>query len=360
MNIQFVVPEIHSLSTGGNIYNRQIISRLSKHEEVKLIINRSGLLYLVSSQGIKRVSPPAIVILDSLIMAETEGIRLLRKKLERQPLILLLHYLHCLDPRYERSTVAEREQKLLRLFDGIIATSQYARNRLLSLGVSDDTICVVKPGLEGFYHMPTVRRPVADHVNLLTVANILPGKGLFEFIPVLESLQDLSWEWHLAGADSLDPEYSAYFSQRLNRSPIQTRVRLLGPVSEEHIIDTYDACDLFVLPTLFDNSPLAVREAMSRGLPVVSFDVGGIGEIVSYSRSGYLLPVEDWDSLALVLREMITDNEKRTVAGQYARLESSAFSSWDDAVRNFCQFFEEIVERSAQREENSATLSSHS
>lgn len=360
MNIQFIVPEIHSLSTGGNIYNRQIISRLAKREEVKVIISRGELLHSVSSKWTIRVTPPSVVVLDSLLMADTKGIRLLRKKLEHHTFILLLHYLHCLNPLYESSTVADRERKLLQLFDGIIATSQYARNRLLSLGVSADIICVVKPGLEEFYHRPIARRPQSDHVNLLTVANLLPGKGLCEFIPVLESLQDLSWEWHLAGADSLDPDYSARFCQQLNRSPIQTWVRLLGPVSEEHIINTYDACDLFVLPSLFDNSPLAVREAMSRGLPVVSYDVGGIGEIVTESRSGYLLPVGDWDCLASVLREMISDNKRRTVAGQYAHLTSRAFSSWDDVMRNFYQFLEESVVRTSQRVENSATLSLHS
>lgn len=59
----------------------------------------------------------------------------------------------------------------------------------------------------------------------------------------------------------------------------------------------YSAADLFLLPSLADNFPLTVLEAMSCGLPVVSFDVGGVKEAVSHRINGYIAKYGNLDDI---------------------------------------------------------------
>lgn len=357
MKIKFIVPHIHLRATGGNIYNRQIITRLDQYNRIEIVTSQEE-WWRFPAQEAHHLAPPSVILIDSLLIAETERIRLLRERFKRQAFVLLLHYLYCLNPAFNRSIKSHNERKLLKLFDSVIATSEYARKRLISLSVSESVISVVEPGLNDMFFGPIAHRLSTDPIKMLTVANLFPEKGLYEFITVMEELQDLSWQWHLVGDDSLDSEYSTRFYQRLEGSTIQKRVKLYGPVSEEHIIDIYDSCDLFVLPSLFDNSPLVIREALSRGLPVIAFDVGGIKEIVSDNGSGFLAPAEDWEYLTLVLRKLITDSKLRRDTGRSARLASRAFSSWGEVADKLRQVLEDMVARSSCNEKSEVTMSS--
>ena len=63
----------------------------------------------------------------------------------------------------------------------------------------------------------------------------------------------------------------------------------LGYVNDEQrIVDVYHASDVFVLPSLSENLPNTIMEAMACGVPCVGFKVGGIPEEIDHRRNGYV------------------------------------------------------------------------
>ena len=58
--------------------------------------------------------------------------------------------------------------------------------------------------------------------------------------------------------------------------------------NETEIAELYNAVDLFVTPSLQDNLPNTIVEAMACGVPCVGFDVGGIPEMISHKQDGYV------------------------------------------------------------------------
>jgi glycosyltransferase involved in cell wall biosynthesis len=58
--------------------------------------------------------------------------------------------------------------------------------------------------------------------------------------------------------------------------------------NEREIAQLYSAADLFVTPSLQDNLPNTIVEAMACGVPCVGFDVGGIPEMISHKQDGYV------------------------------------------------------------------------
>ena len=58
--------------------------------------------------------------------------------------------------------------------------------------------------------------------------------------------------------------------------------------NEAEIAELYNAVDLFVTPSLQDNLPNTIVEAMSCGVPCVGFNVGGIPEMISHKQDGYV------------------------------------------------------------------------
>lgn len=63
------------------------------------------------------------------------------------------------------------------------------------------------------------------------------------------------------------------------------------------LYDYYRAADLFLFPSLAENFPMVILEAMSVGLPVVAFDVGGVAEEVVHKQNGYVSKYKDCSDL---------------------------------------------------------------
>ena len=63
----------------------------------------------------------------------------------------------------------------------------------------------------------------------------------------------------------------------------------LGYVNDEQrIVDIYNAADVFVLPSLSENLPNTIMEAMTCGVPSVGFRIGGIPEEIDHQQNGYV------------------------------------------------------------------------
>ena len=67
---------------------------------------------------------------------------------------------------------------------------------------------------------------------------------------------------------------------------------------ERSMISLYNAVDLYVTPSLQDNLPNTIMEAMSCGTPCVGFDVGGIPEMIDHQRTGYVAHYKDASDFA--------------------------------------------------------------
>lgn len=73
----------------------------------------------------------------------------------------------------------------------------------------------------------------------------------------------------------------------------------LGYVRDSvEIMKIYNASDTFVLPSLSENLPNTIMEAMACGVPCVGFNVGGIPEMIEHHITGYVAKYKDSDDLA--------------------------------------------------------------
>lgn len=97
-------------------------------------------------------------------------------------------------------------------------------------------------------------------------------------------------------------------------------VTSLGSVADEaRMALAYAAADLFVLPSLEDNLPNMMLEAMSSATPVVAFAAGGIDEVLRDGENGRLVPTGDADGLARAILSLIADPAARESLGREAR-----------------------------------------
>lgn len=88
----------------------------------------------------------------------------------------------------------------------------------------------------------------------------------------------------------------------------------LGYVNDEkRIVEILNAADLFVLPSLSENLPNTIMEAMACGVPSVGFKVGGIPEMIDHKKNGYVVNYRDADDLAQGIHWVLEEADKAEV-----------------------------------------------
>ncbi|UCF63570.1 MAG: glycosyltransferase family 4 protein [bacterium] len=335
MKFQFFLPDILDFPTGGNIFNQHFMQQLARSHEVDQII--------VSPK--KKVNIPDTVeletdtcwLIDSLLTGHQELIKSIADINISYGKWLLVHYLNMLDPAHASGPDTDEERKNLAHFDGYIVTSRYSKNQLMNNGIPARNIVVIQPGINERF---LVRRKPRIVVQLLTVSSIFPGKGLLEFLKVLENLSDLPWQWILIGADELDPEFTAEFLRHIGSSRLKNRIQILGPLSQVSLFQIYKQSDIFVLNSRFESCSMVTMEAMSFGLAILANEVGGLPELVQSQENGYLVPPGDRDQFSEVLRKLISKPDLRISLGEKAFHSSRSFPSWPQCAKKFLKFLE--------------------
>lgn len=84
-----------------------------------------------------------------------------------------------------------------------------------------------------------------------------------------------------------------------------------GQVDNEHMPILYREADIALNPSLADNMPISILEALASGVPVVSTDVGGIPFLVEDGKTALLVPPRDPERMAKAMLRVLNDESLR-------------------------------------------------
>ena len=179
----------------------------------------------------------------------------------------------------------------------LVTWSEWAKNSLVTdYGVSAEKISVIPPGIStALWRRPRTAR-VPGPVRLLFVGADFARKGGDTLLEAFRLLPpDLA---HLTVVTKTQDAG--------NNLPNVTVRHDIAPNSEA-LRTLYADADLFVFPTRGDCLPLAVMEALTSGLPVVTTTVGALPEAVTHGETGWIVPPDDAPALAAALQALAGD-----------------------------------------------------
>lgn len=108
---------------------------------------------------------------------------------------------------------------------------------------------------------------------------------------------------------------------------VKDRVMFAGHVDRDALVALHQRAMLFVLPSRQEGLGIAVEEAMSCGVPVISTRCGGPEDLVDDGRTGLLVPNDDERALAGALAALTGDPARCRAMGQAARERATAWFS---------------------------------
>jgi glycosyltransferase involved in cell wall biosynthesis len=101
---------------------------------------------------------------------------------------------------------------------------------------------------------------------------------------------------------------------------IKNRIRFLGFIPNEQLPMYYNACDLFVCPTVrVESFGIVIAEAMACGRPVIASATGGTKYVVGNNENGILVPPKNVTALADAIRQIAKDDNLAKRIGNKAR-----------------------------------------
>lgn len=118
------------------------------------------------------------------------------------------------------------------------------------------------------------------------------------------------------------------------------RVRVLTAADDAAIAAVMVDADIFVLPSMFEGTPLTLIEAMWSGLPSVSTATAGMKDVITHERTGLLVPPGDASALASAIERLIVDAGLRRTLGRAAHEQATHDYTWENAAATFESAYE--------------------
>ena len=163
----------------------------------------------------------------------------------------------------------------------------------------------------------------AQPVTILSVGRLVEKKGTDLLLKALALIpKDVSWRLVHIGGGPLRQE----LERLADRLGIADRVSWHGPRNQVEVLAEYRAAHVFALACRVtangdrDGLPNVLMEAQSQGLPCVSTSVSAVTELIEHERTGIVVPPDSPELLAVALRTLIRDPERRRVLGEAGRL----------------------------------------
>ncbi|MCB8982266.1 MAG: glycosyltransferase family 4 protein [Ardenticatenaceae bacterium] len=227
--------------------------------------------------------------------------------------------------------------KLLNQANPLVTISEANVRRLLALNLNPTA--VVHPGTDPQRFHPAPPRATGP-VTLLTVARLVPRKGIDTVLKLMPSLLDrhprLLYRIVGSGPDRERLE------ELVHSLTLSAHVEFVGRASSEELPKIYRNADIFVMLTREEQNQTSVEgfgivylEASASGLPIVATHAGGVADAVHDNVTGLLVSPDNPDQALQALTRLIDDEALRHRLGQAGRRLVEDELNWDKTAVKF-------------------------
>ena len=232
----------------------------------------------------------------------------------------------------------------------LVTVSEQTRIQSMEEGITFKKIVVIPNGLGTVSELDEqskqeIRLDLCGSTTaslILSVGRLNREKGhdlLIEAIPaILQQQPDTYFIFAGDGHERQNLESLA------NKHAVQTQVRFLG--IRKDVEKLMAACDIFVLPSRSEGMPNALLEAMGAGTAVVSFDVGGVSDVIQHNKNGMLAPPEDSHILAETIKVLLQNAPLRNRLG----VEAKETIKQSYSLETMCQNYANLIHGHMKKE----------
>ncbi|RCJ20087.1 glycosyl transferase family 1 [Nostoc sp. ATCC 43529] len=203
----------------------------------------------------------------------------------------------------------------------IVLSNNWRKYYIDNLGLKAEQVYILPNPVK--FPQKVSQRPLTQKVNFLFLGRIGERKGAFDLIQAFAAIPaEQRQNTQLVMAGDGEGERARSLVDNLQLSDCIT---ILNWVDEPQRDALLEKADVFILPSYNEGLPMALLEAMSWELPVITTPVGGIPELVISEENGLLVQPGQVEELLLAMQLLIKDYELRQRLGRNARKSVQSF-----------------------------------
>lgn len=238
---------------------------------------------------------------------------------------------------YERQSGPLARRLIRGVFAGaatLIALSEQWRSWLLNISAA--ARIEVLPNAVALPELSRVRRPEPDDPTLLFLGDINRSKGVFDLVRAFAGVSGQFPRLRLVcgGVGSVDE-----LRQLCGQLGIGARVSCPGWLQADRKCAELAAATAFVLPSHAEALPMALLEAMSWRLPVITTPVGGIPQVIEHEVNGLLVDPGDIDGMAACIARLLREPALAGKLGAAARRTIERSYSLESSVEHLLRIY---------------------
>lgn len=190
------------------------------------------------------------------------------------------------------------------------------------------------------------KKTMSENAPMKILSVINPGvlKGsemILRCADFLKNTMHFDFEWRVA-MDILN--YDRY-ELKTGIKHEDVNVKLLGAISAGEIAEELRNAEVFVLPSIIDNSPNSLCEAQLIGTPVVAANVGGVPSLVEDGKTGLLYPYNEFHTLAFMIMGLHGNREKLEALSRLERETAHERHDPETIVSGLEEIYGDILEK---------------
>jgi glycosyltransferase involved in cell wall biosynthesis len=229
----------------------------------------------------------------------------------------------------------------LRRADHVFCLNDEDRQILVNrVGRAPASVTRVFPGADEIYAAAAEPRNYSRAARVMFAGTWRKNKGIEDLVPAFVALAgrhpDITL--HVVGAGVSPGVVHAQFPESL-----RGRIYCETPQDDVAMAAAFAAADLFLLPSLFEGTPLTMIQAMMSGLPIVTTATCGMKDVIADQQTGLLVPIRSPQALVTAIDTLRTNRSLRMRLGQAARAEARARYSWDQSADPVLRAYETVM-----------------
>ena len=234
----------------------------------------------------------------------------------------------------------------VKLSSRIVTVSHSLRKELLSLFPGfENKMQVIHNGIDDVF-FNTGEKHSLSSIRLISISNLIPGKGVNLILEALEQLANYSWTLDIVGDGTEQPALQKICVEK----GLQDRIFFQGAVPPDDIPEILHRADILVFASLKEGRSNVVLEAMASGLAIVASNIPSVSELIRDGREGLLFDAGQSEDLCQKLKHLLQHPDERLKMGYEARqsILQEGFT-WQAAGQRYAEVFSQTIQNCLQK-----------
>lgn len=210
-----------------------------------------------------------------------------------------------------RKSLHAFERKAIRRSQGLRCPSNALKSEICKLyAIPPSDVLVIRNPVSTSHFDSISKNPVQNRFDILFAGRLERRKGAEILINALPSILSLNDSIYFTLAGNAEPGGDHCYRENLERAlsrEQRNRIFFSGPLNRERLSVLYCRSSLLLFPSLFENAPYSLFEAMAARLPVLASNCNAIKEIIKHGENGLLFDLQDENSLTQMVKYALSN-----------------------------------------------------